>query len=92
MINNKKKQIPNFMINFALKILEKEILTQTGVSLSNIKPVYYAKDIRVPTFAMKGNNDEFISNVEFMEVFQKIPSKIKKFLIFEGNHSERRSQ
>ena len=57
------------MINFALKILEKEIYNLTGVNISQIRPVYYAKDVKVPVFAMKGNMDEFISTPEFMEVF-----------------------
>lgn len=61
-----------------------------GVKLADISPLEYYDGLRLPTFVIASDNDEMIQLEEMEHLFRNIKSKLKKFRIARGTHSEER--
>lgn len=61
-----------------------------GVKLADISPLEYYDGLRIPTFVIASDNDEMIQLEEMEQLFRSIKSKVKKFRVARGTHSEER--
>ena len=92
MVSSKTNKIPAWIISIVISMLEAEISKRTLIKLSLMNPTDFFKGFKTPVFSILGNTDEMVRQKEFCENFKKIESKIKKFQIFVGNHTEDRPQ
>ena len=90
MVNSKTNKVPKWLINMIISILQGKIREKTGINIVKINPAEYVSSIKIPLFAICGDQDELVSQKGFYEVFNSFSSKIKNIKIFRGNHVEER--
>jgi len=79
-----KKHMPNWIINFALKYVEKEI----GAKIDELSPLNNIDKIKIPILLLHGTKDKIVPVDECNQLYHKCISKdSKQSLIEDATHS-----
>jgi pimeloyl-ACP methyl ester carboxylesterase len=88
-----KKQInlPNFVVDTALSIINGTIKSKNGVDINKLVPKVYAPKTKVPAFFIHAMNDELIPLDHSISIFEEFGGE-KSLNICEGTHNSARQK
>ena len=81
--------LPNFILNQAIKLVKSTILKKAKFNLDNIEPKTYAVRCFIPALFCHGKNDTFV-NVHHCKDLAEVYAGDKNVIYVEGNHNSPR--
>lgn len=88
---SKMSSLPDVFVNLLLNTISKEVQSRAGINLNLINPIDFAHDIQNPIYLILGDQDELVAQDEFVEIYKKVKSQIKRIKIFKGEHADERA-
>lgn len=82
LIKHRASAVPDVAIELATDALNSEMMARVKLDIREINPFEYCNEIRLPTFFFVGDDDEFVNLVDFLEMNERIPAKVKNFQIY----------
>jgi esterase/lipase len=89
--NKTNGKVPEWLVSLVLSIINREVKNKAFIDIGEINPSNFVKDIRAPIYMAVGNEDELVATDRFVEMFSGVDSKLKKIMIFKGQHADERT-
>lgn len=84
-----KVNLPNFVINQALKMVKTTVHKKANFLLDNIEPIKFAERCFIPALFVAANNDTFVKPHHAKELYDIYPGD-KNLISIEGDHNSHR--
>lgn len=90
-ICKKNINLPNFVLDTALSVINSTIKTKNGLDINKLSPIVYAPKTTIPAFFVHAMNDELVPLEHSLELFEVYGGE-KSLNICEGNHNSQRQK
>lgn len=84
-----KVNLPNFVINQALKLVKSTVQKKANFKLDDIEPIKFAERCYTPALFVAANNDNFVKPHHAKELYDIYPGD-KNLVNIEGDHNSHR--